>query len=60
VASDIDVLFIYSGPTLPTAYKTIRETLALPKLEAHIYSEAEADSNRSVVDRMIEDGIKIL
>ena len=60
VASDIDVLFVYSGPTLPSAYRSVREAVSLPKLEPHCYSESEATDHRDVIDRMIQDGIRIL
>ena len=60
VASDIDVLIIYNDPPDPSAYASARKALEIQKLEPHVYAQSEADANRSVVDRMVADGIRVL
>lgn len=60
VASDVDVLFVYRGESIEGAYKVIHSTLSLRGLEPHIYTDDEAEANRSVIDRMIANGVQIL
>jgi predicted nucleotidyltransferase len=58
--SDIDLLVIYAGPVRGDAYRTVRLSIPLRGLEPHVYSEDEAESLRSTLDRMIEGGITLL
>ncbi len=59
VASDIDVLLVYAGPTIKDAYLKIRPILNIPGIELHLYSEEEYQSLRPVIDRMLKDSIAI-
>jgi len=57
--SDIDLLLVYAGAPRDDAYALVKRTLALPRLEPHLYTEEEYQQNRGTVDRMIRDGIPI-
>ncbi len=57
VGSDIDLLLVYAGAPRDDAYTLVRRTLALPRLEPHLYTEEEYQQSRGTVDRMIRDGI---
>lgn len=57
--SDIDLLVIYSGPPREHAYKIVRSAFGLRGLEAHVYTEAEADAIRPTIERMTKDGINL-
>lgn len=59
VASDIDVLLLYGGPTQEDAYLKIRPILNIPGIELHLYSEEECRSLGSTIDRMLKDSIAI-
>jgi len=59
VDSDIDLLLVYAGAPRDDAYVLARRTLALPRLEPHLYTEGEYQQARETVDRMIRDGIPI-
>ncbi len=58
-ASDVDVLVVYSGEPNPDAYKIVWETLAIPRLEPHVYDEREFEQVRGTVERMVLDGIPV-
>lgn len=55
--SDIDLLIVYEGETRPDAYALVKRTLALPRLEPHLYTEAEYKAHREMIDKMVKDGI---
>lgn len=38
----------------------VRQTLALPRLEPHVYSEAEYRAVQATVDRMTRGGVTLL
>ncbi len=60
VASDVDLLVVYRGRPRPNAYGTVKRTLAVPRLEPHLYTETEYAVARATVDRMTRDGITLL
>ncbi len=57
VASDVDLLIIYKGEPREEAYALVKEELALPRLEPHLYTEAEYERARATVAKMTEGGI---
>lgn len=57
VASDVDLVVIYTGPPRADAYALTRRTLKIPRLEPHLYTEAEYQAAVSTVDRMIQGGV---
>ena len=59
VGSDVDLLVIYRGESRPDAYALTKGTLAIPRLEPHLYTEAEYEAARATVDRMARDGVTI-
>ena len=59
VASDIDLLVIYSGEPRPDAYALTKRILGIPRLEPHLYTEAECEGASSTVDRMTEHGVEL-
>jgi len=56
VASDVDLLVIYRGAPRPDAYALVKRALAIPRLEPHLYTEAEYEAVRATVDRMVRGG----
>ncbi len=56
-ASDIDLLVIYRGRKRADAFATVKMTLGLPRLEPHVYSEAEARRLARVINRMAQGGV---
>jgi hypothetical protein len=59
IASDIDLLIIYSGKPRRDAYELVKRTLNIRRLEPHIYSEGEYRQVEMTVERMIRDGISV-
>jgi predicted nucleotidyltransferase len=58
-ASDVDVLIVYSGPPRAEAFQLVKEAVALPRLEPHVYSESEAAALAPVLARMARHGIRV-
>ncbi len=56
VASDIDLLVVYAGEHREDAYKIVKRTPNLPRLEPHVYSEDEFEKLRPTLERMLEGG----
>lgn len=59
VASDVDLLVVYSGNRRADAYELVRRELKIRRLEPHLYTEEEYDQARMVVERMTRDGLSI-
>lgn len=59
VASDVDLLVIYRGAPRPDAYALVKRALAIPRLEPHLYTEAEYEAVRATVDRMVRGGVTL-
>jgi len=60
VASDIDVLVVYTGRPRADAYELVKRMLNIRRLEPHVYAEEEYEQARIVVERMIRDGISVV
>jgi hypothetical protein len=60
VASDIDVLVVYTGRPRADAYELVKRMLNIRRLEPHVYAEEEYEHARIVVERMIRDGISVV
>ena len=59
VASDIDLLIVYSGRKREDAFAVAKTTIAIPGVEPHIYSEQESVKIKPVIERMLEGSINI-
>lgn len=59
VASDVDLLVVYRGAPRADAYALVKRTLAIPRLEPHLYTEAECEAARTVVERMVRGGVTL-
>ena len=57
VSSDIDLLVVYKGKERKDAYNTIKRAFKIPKLEPHVYTEAEFEEMRDTIKKMIKDGV---
>jgi predicted nucleotidyltransferase len=57
VASDVDLLIVYGGEARADAYSLTRTTLDVPRLEPHLYTEAEYGAAAATVGRMIDGGV---
>jgi predicted nucleotidyltransferase len=60
VASDVDVLVVYSGPHRPDAHATIRSMIGLRGLELHLYTEAAARAAAPTIARIVTSGVDLL
>lgn len=60
VASDIDLLVVYTGGPRDDAYALVKRTLNIRRLEPHVYSEAEYLRLKDTIDKMVQDGISIV
>ena len=59
VGSDVDVLVVYRGEPRPDAYALTKRALAIPRLEPHLYTEAEYEGARTPVAKMVRGGVTI-
>ncbi len=59
VASDIDLLLVYAGPSRDDVYALAKRILGIPRLEVHAYSEAQYRNSRDVVRKMEEGGLVV-
>jgi hypothetical protein len=57
--SDVDLLVVYAGPRDDDVFRIVKEVLAVPRLEPHVYMAAEAAALAPVLDRMTRDGIQL-
>ncbi len=58
-ASDVDLLVVYGGEPRSDVFAIVKELLPIPRLEPHVYAEAEAEALAPVLARMTRDGIRI-
>ncbi|MDR7537890.1 MAG: nucleotidyltransferase domain-containing protein [Armatimonadota bacterium] len=56
-ASDVDLLIVYRGPARDDAFSVAKLALAIPGVEPHLYTEAEAAQMQERLARMTADGI---
>lgn len=59
VASDVDVLVVYEGEPRDDAYALTKRAFAVPRLEPHVYSEAEYAAAASTLERMVRNGVTV-
>lgn len=59
VASDVDVLIVYQGEPRGDAYALSKRAFAVPRLEPHVYSEAEYAAAASTLERMVRNGVTV-
>ena len=59
VASDVDLLVVYTGEPREDAYALVKRTLNIRRLEPHVYAEAEYAQVEMTIERMIRDGVPI-
>lgn len=57
--SDIDVVIVYAGPRREDAHDCVRETIGLPGLEPHIYTEVDAAAVWPTLERMLAGGVDL-
>lgn len=57
VASDVDLLLVYSGGKRPDDYVLARRILGIPRLELHIYTDAEYQKVKNTVQRWVQEGV---
>ena len=59
VASDIDLLVVYTGEPRKDAYALVKRTIDVRRLEPHVYEELEYAQVRETIERMVRDGIAL-
>lgn len=59
VGSDVDLLVVYRGEPRPDAYALVKRALSVPRLEPHLYTEAEYKAAASTVNRMVQGGVTL-
>ncbi|MCS7240205.1 MAG: nucleotidyltransferase domain-containing protein [Candidatus Bipolaricaulota bacterium] len=57
--SDVDLLVIYRGKLREDAFRVVWETLDIPGLELHVYTEEEYAKLKETLDRMCSPGITL-
>ncbi|MCL6642778.1 MAG: exopolysaccharide biosynthesis polyprenyl glycosylphosphotransferase [Candidatus Bipolaricaulota bacterium] len=60
VSSDIDLLIVYAGPARPDAYTLVKRSLELPRVEPHLYTQAEYEQLSETLRKMTEGGIVLV
>jgi len=48
---------LLNGKERKDAYNTIKRAFKIPKLEPHVYTEAEFEEMRDTIKKMIKDGV---
>lgn len=59
-ASDVDLLVVYRGDNRPDAYRLVKETIDVPRLEPHVYTEADYEGLGDTISKMVEGGVVLL
>lgn len=59
VASDVDVLIVYRGPTRDDVFGLAKRLIPVRRLEPHVYSETETAQVPGVLARMKRNGIQV-
>lgn len=59
VGSDIDILVVYAGPERPEAYALVKRILDLPRLEPHVFTQAEYEQSCQTLESMIKGGVAL-
>lgn len=59
VASDVDLLVVYEGPSREDAFAVVKKTVPVRRLEPHVYTTAEASSRQGLLHRMTRNGIVV-
>lgn len=57
VASDVDLLVVYKGQPKEDAFKIVKKSLPVDRLEPHVYQEDEFEKSKEVLNKMTENGI---
>ena len=57
VASDVDLLVVYAGEKREDDYALVKKALRIPRLEPHLYTEAEYHEMRDAIGRLTEGGM---
>lgn len=60
VASDIDLLVVYAGPSREDAFALVKRTLDVRGLEPHAYSEQEYERVKTTLERMVVGGVPLM
>lgn len=60
VASDVDLLVVYGGKERKDAFATVKNTLDIPLLEPHVYSDDQYESLKGIIGRMIAGGVVLV
>jgi uncharacterized protein len=58
-ASDVDLLVVYGGPPRDEVFRIVKDVIQVPRLEPHVYSEAQAEALAPVLRRMTRGGVRI-
>jgi predicted nucleotidyltransferase len=53
----IDLLIIYKGEERADAYPLVKRTLGIPRLEPHLYTEAEYQQAKELLAKMTKGGV---
>ena len=59
VASDVDLLVVYEGPSREEAFATVKKMIPVRGLEPHVYTTKEAAVQEDLLTRMTQEGIVV-
>ncbi|MGQ9616440.1 MAG: nucleotidyltransferase domain-containing protein [Spirochaetota bacterium] len=58
-ASDIDVLVVYRGEQNDKAFQIVKETLGIPGVEPHVYTDSQALEMSAIIQKMIQNSVTL-
>lgn len=56
-ASDVDLLVVYGGKEKEEAFAIVKRALSIPRLEPHLYTEAQFEEMKGEIKMMVKGGI---
>lgn len=59
VASDVDLLVVYEGPSQAEAFATVKKTIPVRGLEPHLFTVEEAAQQQNLLSRMTREGVVV-
>lgn len=59
VGSDVDLLIVYRGDPRPDAYAAAKRAFGVPRVEPHLYTEAQYRAAATTVERMTRVGVTL-
>ena len=59
VGSDVDLLVVYKGKPRVDAYRLVKQSMGVPRIEPHVYTEQEAEALKDRLEAMLQHSVLI-